>query len=57
MLCLVSASFTGCLEDEVVTDDNVNAEDNQSQNENSESNSEANNDTRKRKLDFHDIYL
>ena len=45
MLCLVSASFTGCLEDEVVTDDNVNAEDNQSQNENSESNSEGNNDT------------
>ena len=45
MLCLVSASFTGCLEDEVVTDDNVNAEDNQSQNENSDSTSEGNNDT------------
>ena len=45
MLCLVSASFTGCIEDEVVTDDNVNVEDNQSQNGNSDSTSEGNNDT------------
>ena len=45
MLCLISASFTGCLEDEVVTDDNVNVEDNQSQNGNSDNTSEGNNGT------------